>query len=221
MADDPMHKEGEGEEFLPRTSRRGFLKGVGLAAGAAASGTLITHRHALAEPESQPAIPGLVEYGSGPREITLSINGESNRLTVEPRTTLLEALRLNLDLTGSKEICDRGACGGCSVLLDGRAINSCLFLAIDAVGHSVTTVEGIAADPKRAALVDAFCECDAAQCGYCTPGFLVRSADLLDHHPNPTYDEIREALAGNACRCGAHSMIFEAVAKAAGKGAGS
>lgn len=204
----------------PRTSRRGFLKGVGLAAGAAATaGTFLPPElRAGQQEEEENATPGLRELGRGRREITLRINGREQAVTVEPRTTLLDVLRDQLGLTGSKEICDRGACGGCTVLVDGRGVTSCLYLAIDAVGHDVMTVEGIAADPRYANLVDAFCETDAAQCGYCIPGFLVRSAELLHDIPNPGEAQIREALSGNLCRCGAYTMIVKAVGDAAARG---
>jgi xanthine dehydrogenase YagT iron-sulfur-binding subunit len=196
-----------------KTSRRGFLKGVGLAAGA----TAVLPNLSFAEGESQ-ATAGLKELGRGAREITLTVNGLPNKITVEPRTTLLEALRTKLDLTGSKEICDRGSCGGCTVLFDGKAVTGCMTLAIDAVGHEIVTAEGIGKDPKFAPLIEAFCEHDAAQCGYCIPGILVRSAALLKEIPSPTAEQVREGLAGNLCRCGTYSKIFDAVEACGRKG---
>jgi len=222
MAANHGDERTNGGGVLPRTSRRGFLKGMGLAAGAAvaAGGVLPSKVHAQ-QSDEEPKIPGLRELGRGEREITLRINGQERRVTVEPRTTLLDALRLPLDMTGAKQVCDRGACGACSVLLDGRAVNSCLYLAIDAVGHEVTTAEGISADPRFAPLVDSFCDHDAAQCGYCIPGFLVRGADLMLNQPSLSPGEVKRALSGNLCRCGTHVMIHDAVAEVVAKGVAS
>ncbi len=129
--------------------------------------------------------------------------------------TLLRALRNHLDLTGAKEICERGACGGCTVLFDGEPICACLMLAVDAVGHEITTVEGLGTPEKLSPVQAAFVECDALQCGFCTPGFVVASTALLNKHPNPSLEEIKAGLAGNLCRCGTYSRIFEAVQQAA------
>jgi len=136
-------------------------------------------------------------------------------VTVEPRVTLLRALRNHLDLTGAKEICDRGSCGGCTVLLDGKPIASCLMLAADAVGHDITTVEGIGTPEKMSPVQAAFVEADALQCGFCTPGFVVASTALLRQNPSPTLEQVKDGLAGNICRCGTYSRVFEAVLKAA------
>lgn len=207
------HDENGGSGARFRTTRRGFLKGVGVAAGA----TMVLPSIAPSQPEEK-GTPGLKELGRAAREITLKVNGEARQLKVEPRTTLLEALRVKLDLTGAKEICDRGSCGGCTVLIDGKAVTSCMMLAIDAQGHEILTAEGIAKDPRYKNLIDAFCEHDAAQCGYCIPGIVARSSELLREIPNPSLDEIRGGLAGNICRCGTYSKIFEAVAACAAKG---
>lgn len=197
------------------TSRRSFLKGVGLAAGAAA---VLPGIGSAAEPAATAASADVDYTGDGQRQITLMVNGAPAVVAVEPRTTLLEALRTGLDLTGAKEVCDRGSCGCCTVLLDGRAVVSCLMLAVDAVGREIVTVEGIAADPKYKNLIDGLCEHDAAQCGFCIPGFVVRSAEFLKSTPNPTPDDIRAGLAGNVCRCGTYSKLFDGVAAAAAKG---
>jgi xanthine dehydrogenase YagT iron-sulfur-binding subunit len=146
------------------------------------------------------------------------INGEKRALTVEPRTTLLDALRDRAGLTGSKEVCSRGSCGCCTVLLDGKAVYSCMMLALDAVGHEVWTVEGIAASPKFKPLLDAYAAHDGAQCGFCIPGFVTRSAELFAAGQLATEEAIREGLAGNLCRCGTYTKIFEACLAAGAKG---
>jgi aerobic-type carbon monoxide dehydrogenase small subunit (CoxS/CutS family) len=139
------------------------------------------------------------------------------KLKVEPATTLLEALRIQLGLTGSKEVCDRGACGACSVLMDGKIVNSCLTLAVDAVGTQLTTVEGLAKDGKLDPIQEAFVRHDAMQCGYCTPGFVVASRALLNAKPKPTLEEIKHYLSGNICRCGTYGNMFNAVLEASGQ----
>jgi aerobic-type carbon monoxide dehydrogenase small subunit (CoxS/CutS family) len=152
--------------------------------------------------------------------LSLKVNGVVRSVTVEPRVTLLRALRNHLDLTGAKEVCDRGACGACTVLVDGNPACSCLMLAADAVGHEITTVEGLGSPEKMSPVQAAFVECDALQCGFCTPGFVVSSTALLARKPDPTLEEIRQGVAGNLCRCGTYGRIFEAVQKAAKAGGG-
>jgi xanthine dehydrogenase YagT iron-sulfur-binding subunit len=136
-------------------------------------------------------------------------------VTVEPRVTLLNALRNQLDLTGAKQVCDRGSCGACTVLLDGEPVCSCLMLAHDAAGHEITTVEGLGTPEKMSPLQAAFVECDALQCGFCTPGFVVAGTALLTHNPDPSLEQVKDGLAGNLCRCGTYGRVFEAVQKAA------
>jgi aerobic-type carbon monoxide dehydrogenase small subunit (CoxS/CutS family) len=143
------------------------------------------------------------------------VDGVKMSTTVEPRITLLDALRDYLDVTGCKRVCDRGTCGACTVLLDGEPVASCLMLAADAVGHEITTVEGLGTPDRMSAVQAAFVEADALQCGFCTPGFVVASTALLRHNPSPTLDQIKDGLAGNLCRCGTYSRVFEAVQKAA------
>ena len=201
-------------------SRRRFLQGAG---GVAAANALLgVPGVALAQdqPQANVARPGLKRYTADAQPIQLLVNGQQRQVNVMPSTTLLEALREQMDLTGAKEVCDRGACGACTVLVDGKSINSCLMLAIDAVGKPITTVEGLAKDAQLDPVQKAFVECDACQCGYCIPGFVVRSRALLDETPNPTKDQIKEGLCGNICRCAAYVRIFEAV-ELAGKGARS
>ena len=187
-------------------SRRAFLKTMGI--GAAATGLV----HGAPEGASAAATTVL---GPDPVPLDLTINGARVTVTVEPRVTLLRALRNHLGLTGAKEVCERGACGGCTVLFDGEPICACLMLAMDAVGHEITTVEGLGSPEKLSPVQAAFVECDALQCGFCTPGFVVASTALLRKNPNPSLEEIKAGLAGNLCRCGTYSRIFEAVQKAA------
>jgi xanthine dehydrogenase YagT iron-sulfur-binding subunit len=153
----------------------------------------------------------------GPDAVTLSlkVNGAVQKVAVEPRVTLLEALRDHLDLTGAKQVCDRGSCGGCTVLLDGDAVKSCMMLAADAEGHEITTVEGLGTPERMSAVQQAFVEKDALQCGFCTPGFVVAATAFLARHPDPSLDEIKHGLSGNLCRCGTYGRIFEAVQSAA------
>jgi aerobic-type carbon monoxide dehydrogenase small subunit (CoxS/CutS family) len=163
--------------------------------------------------EAQTAGPVLL--GPDAVAIHFRVNGEMQTVRVEPRVTLLRALRNHLDLTGAKEVCDRGGCGACTVLLDGDPVCSCLLLAADAEGHEITTVEGLGTTEALSPVQAAFVECDALQCGFCTPGFVVASTALLKSNPDPSLSEIQEGLAGNLCRCGTYSRVFEAVGKAA------
>ena len=143
--------------------------------------------------------------------IELTVNGERVEAAFAPYKTLLEILREDLNLCGTKHGCELGECGACAVVLDGEPVLSCLVLGVECDGRSVTTIEGLAADGRLDPLQDAFADLGAAQCGYCTPGFLVTARALLDANPNPTRDEIREALAGCLCRCTGYQQIFEAV----------
>ena len=147
--------------------------------------------------------------------IALTINGEERDADVWAGESLLYALRERLGLPGSKNACEQGECGSCSVLLDGRLVCACLVLAAQADGHEVVTVEGIAEDGRLHRVQEAFVETGAVQCGFCTPGLVVSTADLLAHNAAPTDDEIREALSGNLCRCTGYAKIFDAVRLAA------
>jgi aerobic-type carbon monoxide dehydrogenase small subunit (CoxS/CutS family) len=198
-----MAKPPSADDDGKTVTRRTFLKTAGV--GAAASGLLTgTATPAAATVLGPEAVP-----------LALKVNGAVRTVTVEPRVTLLRVLRNHLDLTGAKEVCDRGSCGACTVLLDGEPVASCLMLAADAVGHEVTTVEGLGTPDRMSAVQAAFVEADALQCGFCTPGFVVASTALLRHNPSPTLDQIKDGLAGNLCRCGTYSRVFEAVQKAA------
>jgi aerobic carbon-monoxide dehydrogenase small subunit len=154
---------------------------------------------------------------TGKQQVQLMVNGASTTLLVYPMERLLDVLRLDLGLTGAKEGCGEGECGSCSVLMDGQLVNSCLIPVAQANGSSITTIEGIARDQRLHPLQAAFLACNGAQCGICTPGMILAAVHLLDKHPEPTLDEIREGLSGNLCRCTGYSQIFDAVQQAAGK----
>ena len=148
-------------------------------------------------------------------KIELKVNGEQREADVWEGESLLFALRERLGLPGSKNACEQGECGSCSVLLDGTLVCACLVLAVQADAHDVVTVEGLAENGELHRVQEAFVEAGAVQCGFCTPGLVVATADLLAHNPRPTDDEIREALSGNLCRCTGYSKIFDAVRLAA------
>jgi aerobic carbon-monoxide dehydrogenase small subunit len=147
-------------------------------------------------------------------ELSLTVNGKPKTARVFPMERLLDVLRNDLGLTGTKEGCGEGECGSCSVLMDGKLVNSCLIPALQAAGANLTTIEGLADGPRLSALQAAFLECGGAQCGICTPGMILSASHLLNKNPKPTLDDIREALAGNLCRCTGYMQIFEAVAEA-------
>src|SRR5213596_1686530 len=149
--------------------------------------------------------------------IALTVNGERREADVWAGESLLFALRERLGLPGSKNACEQGECGSCSVLLDGTLVCACLVLAAQADGHAVVTVEGLAEGDRLHRVQQAFVEAGAIQCGFCTPGLVVATADLLDRSPDPSLDEIREALSGNLCRCTGYAKIFDAVRLAAGR----
>ena len=149
--------------------------------------------------------------------ISFVLNGESSEVAFAPHKTLLEVLREDLNLTGTKHGCELGECGTCTVLVDGRPILSCLMLGLDAEGREVTTIEGMAKEGRLHPLQDTFADLGAAQCGYCTPGFLLAAKELVEKKSKPTRDEIREALSGNLCRCTGYIKIYEAVELAAAR----
>jgi xanthine dehydrogenase YagT iron-sulfur-binding subunit len=143
-------------------------------------------------------------YGPGKVPVTLNVNGKSLQAQLEPRVTLLDALRDQFELTGAKRVCDRGACGACTVLLDNKPVYACSLLAIDAQGHKISTIEGLTAGTELPPLTRAFVANDAQQCGFCTPGFIIAHKALYERHPHPTRDQVVKGLAGNFCRCGTY-----------------
>jgi xanthine dehydrogenase YagT iron-sulfur-binding subunit len=192
-------------------SRRGFIRGVGLGGGALGAGLL--DQTADAQPASASKV-----VGPGPVPITLQVNGKPHKLNVEPRATLLDVLRDNLDLTGAKKVCDRGSCGACTVLMGGKPVYSCTVLAIDAQGKDIHTIESLEAGAKPDPLVAAFVDNDAQQCGFCTPGFVMASKAFLAENPHPTEEQIKAGLGGNLCRCGTYMGIRKAVLEVSKQG---
>jgi xanthine dehydrogenase YagT iron-sulfur-binding subunit len=189
----------------PGISRRGFLSTVGVGAVAAVSLGKV------------PASPGQeIEVVGNGVTVNLAINGSKRKLTVEPRWTLLYVVRDLLGLTGTKIGCERGECGACTVLLDGKPRYACMILAVEAQGHEITTLEGLMEGEKLGPVQQAFAEEDAFQCGFCTPGQIMAVEGLLRQNANPTIDQIRAGVSGNLCRCAAYQNIFRAAAKAAG-----
>lgn len=192
------------EKTTRGVSRRHFLRGVG--ATSVAAGVLTG-----APPGEAAAAEASPVVGPGKVPITLHVNGQRRSLSVQPRTTLLDALRNELGLTGSKIVCDRGTCGACTVLQDGQPVYACTVLAIDAQHSQITTIEGLGTPERLHPLQAAFVENDAQQCGFCTPGFVMASACLLRQHPEPTAEQIQAGLGGNLCRCGTYEGIKRAV----------
>lgn len=159
-------------------------------------------------------------HGPGKVPVALNVNGGKLTAELEPRVTLLDALRDNFDLTGAKRVCDRGTCGACTVLMEGKPVYACMVLAIDAQGKKITTIEGLAEGDALTPVMQAFVEQDAQQCGFCTPGFVVATTHFLQEHPNATEDDVRRGLSGNFCRCGTYDGIRAvALAKASGRNA--
>jgi aerobic-type carbon monoxide dehydrogenase small subunit (CoxS/CutS family) len=183
------------------------MKGMGGTIGGAMLAASVPGARAAGEEGED----GLVRYGTEDTTLRLRINGEVREVSAHPGTTLVEVLREQLDLTGTKEACGHGACGSCTVLVDGRPVNSCMMLAHDALDADIVTIEGLGEGGTLHPVQKAFAENDACQCGYCTPGFIMSTQALLAANPDPTLDEIKKGLAGNTCRCGAYPNIFKAV----------
>jgi aerobic-type carbon monoxide dehydrogenase small subunit (CoxS/CutS family) len=203
-----MNDPNQGDGLF--VSRRSFLKTFGTTAAAAATAQVDAVAQELQKANAEKT------YGPGAVPITLNVNGKSLSLQVEPRVTLLEALRNHSNLTGAKEVCDRATCGACTVLLNGTPVYSCSKLAIEAQGHEITTVEGLAKDGKLSDVQQAFIDQDGLMCGYCTPGFVMSVTALLQKNPKPNAEQVKHACAGNLCRCGTYPRIMQAAFKAAG-----
>jgi xanthine dehydrogenase YagT iron-sulfur-binding subunit len=193
-------------------SRRDFLKTVGVAASVASAAKVS-------------AAQGPAAVGPDEVAVTLTINGQRHQLRVEPRVTLLDAMRTRLDITGQKRVCDRGACGACTVIIDGRTYYSCSMLAIEAQGRNIRTVDGLATPFDSAQglrggalhpVQQAFCDHDGLMCGFCTPGFVMATVALLERNPNPTAEQAKKALDGNLCRCGTNIGVLKAALSATG-----
>lgn len=189
-------------------SRRGFLQGVGIGSGALTTGLLTKEADAATSGNANVSGPGAVP-------VTLNINGKPHTVNIEPRETLLDTLRNKLDHTAAKRVCDRGTCGACTVILDGKVAYSCTVLAIDAQGRKIQTLEGLSMNGKLHPVSEAFFDNDAQQCGYCTPGFVMAAKGFLDRHPNPTEEDVKKGLGGNFCRCGTYMGVRKAVLEAA------
>jgi xanthine dehydrogenase YagT iron-sulfur-binding subunit len=200
-------KAQEDLKKLKNPSRRNFLKG----AGVTVSGSLIAGPLVLAEPSAE-SKSGIVGPGEVP--IELRVDGKPRQLKVEPRVTLLDALRNRLDVTGSKKVCDRATCGACTMHLDGKPVYACTVLAIEADGHDITTIEGIAPVGQLHPVSAAFVNHDGQQCGFCTAGFVMACVAFLKKNPNPTMEDVKRGLGGNLCRCGTYHGIRHAVMQA-------
>jgi xanthine dehydrogenase YagT iron-sulfur-binding subunit len=187
-------------------SRRGFVQGVGAVTGA----TALLEQQAHAQSAEKSVVRGATS-------ITLNVNGKALKVTVEPRETLLDTLRHKLDHTGAKRVCDRGTCGACTMIVNNKVTYGCTILAVDAVGKKIQTIESLTANGKVHPIIPAFVNNDAQQCGYCTPGFVMASKGFLDRNPNPTYEQVKDGLGGNLCRCGTYVGVRQAVLEAAKK----
>ena len=201
-----MHDDDDVKEQGSGLSRRSFLK----ASGISLSVPLVMGHRVIKVNGAEVKV-----YGPGKVPLALTVNGKKYAAEVEPRVTLLEALRGELDLTGAKRVCDRGTCGACTVIVDGKTSYSCSVLAIEAQGKSITTVEGLMEGEKLHPIQQAFIDNDAQQCGFCTPGFVVACKAFLDKNPSPTPEQVKHGLGGNLCRCGTYVGVRAAVLQAA------
>jgi len=202
-----MQKKKKSPESSSKISRRSFLKNVGIST----VGIGVAKSEVLQKISKTPDANAKI-LGPQAQSIVLEINGKKHKVEVEPRMTLAEVIRDQLGLTGTKIGCDRGACGACTVIMDGKTVPSCLTLAVDAIGKPVQTIEGLSeAGNKLHPVQEAFIEHDALQCGFCTSGMIMSCKNLLDHNNSPSVDDIKIATSGNLCRCGTYPKVFEAV----------
>src|SRR5258708_5184308 len=191
---------------LMSVSRRDFLKSAGVTGVVSAAAAAVT-------PEAQTQTGPRV-VGPGDVPVTLTVNGRRVDLKIEPRVTLLDAIRNRADLTGNKRVCDRGTCGACTMIVDGRTVYACSTLAIEVQGKQIRTVDGLSTGAALHPVQQAFCDADALMCGFCTPGFVVATVAVLEKYPNATREQISRGLDGNICRCGTFVRIMEAALKA-------
>jgi len=212
MASEP-HSGGDENAKPTGFSRRAFLRGAGFSV----AGTALLNTGLVGSAYAAGAA-GADVHGPGRVPVGLKVNGREHRLALEPRITLAAALRDELGLTGTKVVCDRGACSACTVFIDGTPACSCMTLAIEVGKREITTIEGLAKDGKLHPVQEAFVECDASMCGFCTPGMVMSCAALLKRTPQPTEEQIHTAVSGNLCRCGTYPKVFEATVLAAKKG---
>lgn len=203
-----MHDPQSKDSFS--ISRRSFLKSFGTSAAVAATAQVQAVAQELEKVNKENVL------GPGTVPVSLNVNGKALKLELEPRVTLLEALRNHSNLTGSKEVCDRGTCGACTVLFDDKPVYSCSVLAIEAQGKAITTIEGLAKDGQLSPVQKAFIEKDALMCGVCTPGFVMSVTALLKQNPHPSEAQVKHACCGNLCRCGTYPRVLQAAMKAAG-----
>jgi len=209
MDDSPSHEE------IDSPTRRRFLQGVMVGGVGLSVGHLVL-RDEIADAETATVESPTTAPDPSLTRVTLNINGTDHPLDIEPRVTVLDALREQLGFTGTKKGCDHGQCGACTVLIDGRRVNSCLTLAIAAEGSKITTIEGLANGDQLHPMQAAFIKHDAFQCGYCTPGQICSAVGLLSEKTAKTEDDIREQMSGNICRCGAYPNIVAAVKEVGG-----
>lgn len=200
-----QQKKSSSSSSSSGVSRRDFLK----ISGVSAAVPLVSEVSALAMADD------VKELGPGKVPVTLSVNGKRLNAQLEPRVTLLDALRDKFELTGAKRVCDRGTCGACTILMDDKPVYSCSVLAIDAQGREITTIESLGEPGKLHPIQQAFVDHDAQQCGFCTPGFVMATKAFLERNPSPTLEEIKHGLGGNFCRCGTYAGMREAVMQAA------
>ena len=203
---------GRTEHVKKGISRRGFLRGAGLTT----VGTVALQTGVLGNTMPEET---LADKSIGPDAalIKLNVNGRTRTLAVEPRTTLASALRDHLHLTGTKIVCDRGACSACTVWVDSKPVNSCLTLAVEVTDKAITTIEGIGSEDNLNPVQQAFVDHDASQCGYCTPGMIMTATHFLKNNTSPNLEDVKVALRGNLCRCGTHPNVFKATLAASKK----
>lgn len=193
-------------------SRRNFIKGFG---GGVAGSVAITSSIAGCANDAKAGPHGSSVRGPDKVAVSFKLNGQKKTVQVDPRITLLDAIRDQLDFTGTKRVCNKGQCGACTVILDGSTVLACSMLAVDADGALIKTIEGLAKGDNLHPIQQSFIKHDALQCGFCTPGFIMSSLALLEVNPSPSIDEIKQSVSGNLCRCGTYPNVFKAVDDAA------